>query len=75
MYPHNQGIVPDFQSRPVHKSAAASSSSFQCHLPQEVGKKTFQTYLNFKDDHFCDSHVQQEENHVQLPPEMNLIEL
>jgi hypothetical protein len=75
MYPHNQGIVRDFQSLPAHKSIGAYSSSFQCHLQQEVEKKTFQTYVNIKEDNLCESHMQQEEKGVKLPAELNLIEL
>ena len=75
MYPHNQGTVRDFQSHQVHKSIGACSSSFQCHLQQEVEQKTFQTHLNRKEDNLCESHVQQDEKGVRIPPERNLIEL
>jgi hypothetical protein len=75
MYPHNQGIVRDFQSHQVHKSIGAGSASFQCHVQQEVNKKTFQTYLNREEDNLHESQVQQEEKGVHLPPVRNLIEL
>lgn len=75
MYPHNQGIVRDFQSHQAHKSVGASLSSFQCHLQQEVGKKQFQSHLNREEDNLCQSHMQQEEKGVHLPQERNLIEL
>lgn len=75
MYPHNQGTVRDFQPHQVHKSTGAGSASFQSHLQQEVDKKTFQTYLNREEDNLHESHMQQEEKGVHLPPERNLIEL
>ncbi|GFG30326.1 hypothetical protein Cfor_01566 [Coptotermes formosanus] len=75
MYPHNQGIVRDFQSHQAHKSIGARSSSFQCHLQQEVEKKTFQSHLNKEEDNLCQSHMQQKEKGVPLSLEGNLIEL
>jgi hypothetical protein len=80
MYPHNQGIVRDFQSHRGNKSVGASSSSFHCHLQQNVEvlkeeKRTFESHLKRIENNLCQSHIQQEEKSVHLPPEKNLIEL
>jgi hypothetical protein len=80
MYPHNQGIVRDFQSHPGNKSVGARSSSFHCHLQQKVeivkeGKKTFQSHVKKIEDNLCQSHMQQEEKIAHVASEVNLIEL
>ncbi|XP_023702757.1 pleckstrin homology domain-containing family J member 1 [Cryptotermes secundus] len=79
MYPHNRGTVRDFQSHRGNKSVGATSSSFQCHLRQKVEvrkdeKRTFESHLKRIESNLCQSHIQQEEQSVHMPPE-NLIEL
>ncbi|XP_069676749.1 sesquipedalian-1-like isoform X2 [Periplaneta americana] len=79
MYPHNRGIVRDFQAHHSSKSVGARSTSFQCHLQQKEvlkeGKKTFQSHIKRIEINNEESQCQAHEKTINAPAERNLIEL